>query len=328
MDCAGIKALLSEYIDGTLDEKIRNGVEHHLSICRSCRQEWIALKTLVTELGSLGSEKAPEDFLEKVHQRIRATSKFERFVQFLFVPLRVKVPLEFTAALVSVGLIFFVFHINPPVKKIPAKKIAEISKMFNAVEIAEETQFDHVAPAFEKEAVKASPKRKAAKLQFFKEAGKSIELAIYIRPKGFGRTHNIDTDLERPEASAESSAGIKTERLEALPRPKSKLTIQSAPSRAEKGERKREGKDLPSAEFVTILAKIENLIETLGGKTIYVESNQQNRFPTEILANFDRKYYSLFGEKLEQIVDIQTSLPSLPDDNTRDVQIRILIISK
>ncbi|MBN1931702.1 MAG: zf-HC2 domain-containing protein [Desulfobacterales bacterium] len=289
MDCAEIKSLLSEYIDGTLDEKSKEVVKHHLSLCKICRQECIALKNLVMELNSLESEKPPADFLEKVHQRIRSTSPLERVLRFLFLPLRLKVPLEVAAALVSVGLIFFVFHIQPP-----AKKIAEISKTFNAIELAEENRSDHVAPAFEEESIKAGPKLKTVGPQPFEKAEKGIDLVIYIRP---------------------------------ILRSKSQRAVQSASNRAEEGERKKEGMESTAAEYETILVKVENLIKTLQGEVIYIEPKRQNRFPKEILVKLDRKHYSLLGEKLKQIVELQMPLPTLPNDNTPVIEIRIRIIA-
>ena len=86
MDCARIKEMLSEYMDGTLDESSRPRVEDHLSTCKACKEEYEALKAMVHELSSLEPVEAPEDFLRQVHERIGRESGLQRFIKALFIP--------------------------------------------------------------------------------------------------------------------------------------------------------------------------------------------------------------------------------------------------
>jgi predicted anti-sigma-YlaC factor YlaD len=51
MECAKIKDLLSEYIDGTLDAQPKALIDEHLLACPKCNEELASLKTLIRELG-------------------------------------------------------------------------------------------------------------------------------------------------------------------------------------------------------------------------------------------------------------------------------------
>jgi len=65
MECAGVKKLLSEYIDGSLDAQAGAAVKDHVSTCKGCKEELASLSAMVEALGSLEPVKAPADFLEK-----------------------------------------------------------------------------------------------------------------------------------------------------------------------------------------------------------------------------------------------------------------------
>ena len=116
MECKESKELLSEYIDGLLDGDTRALVEEHLNACRGCRDELASLKTLVSELGALDTVPAPEDFLKQVHERLETPSRLSRILGTLFVPFRIKIPLEFAGAAVVALLLGFVFLAETPVK--------------------------------------------------------------------------------------------------------------------------------------------------------------------------------------------------------------------
>lgn len=66
-------------------------------------------------MSSLPKIKAPGDFLRKVHERIERRSAFEKITRALFVPVRVKVPLEL-AAMAAAILIVSTIGIKKPVE--------------------------------------------------------------------------------------------------------------------------------------------------------------------------------------------------------------------
>ena len=119
MECAKIKDLLSEYIDGTLDAQTKALIDEHLLACPECNEELASLKTLIRELGSVESFKAPDDFLEKLHGRLEPRFSFRKIMRILFVPGRIKIPLEFATATAMAVLIFSILYIQQPEKMIP-----------------------------------------------------------------------------------------------------------------------------------------------------------------------------------------------------------------
>lgn len=106
MECARIKELLSEFIDGALDAQAGAVVEEHIATCKACKDEFNSLTALVKELGSLKPVQPPANFLEEIHGRVRTHSGFDRMVRKFFVPFRIKIPLELAAA-ATVGILAF-----------------------------------------------------------------------------------------------------------------------------------------------------------------------------------------------------------------------------
>lgn len=70
------------------------------------------------EMRSLEKIKAPDDFLEKVIARLDKVSVYERIRQFLFVPVRVKIPLQIAAAATTIIVIFSVYRMAQPAEQI------------------------------------------------------------------------------------------------------------------------------------------------------------------------------------------------------------------
>ncbi|MBW2557035.1 MAG: zf-HC2 domain-containing protein, partial [Deltaproteobacteria bacterium] len=94
MECALIQERLSEYIDGTLDANDRTAVENHISSCKSCKEDLSSLIEMVEELHAMDPVEAPADFLEKIHERMDSRFSLDRIIRKLFIPFRIKIPLE------------------------------------------------------------------------------------------------------------------------------------------------------------------------------------------------------------------------------------------
>lgn len=139
MKCAKVKELLSEYIDGTLDEQIKVFVEKHLLTCKECAEEHTFLKAYVKELNALKRVGTPENFLESVHERIKGQPGFKRIINKLFRPMQIKVPLELAGVVVTVVLLFFV------VKGLQTgRKITHISQVTDSLSNLEELKKEPV----------------------------------------------------------------------------------------------------------------------------------------------------------------------------------------
>jgi len=116
--CDRIKKLLSEYIDGVLDAQTGSLVEEHLLECKDCKDERDALNTLIKGLGALDTVKPPGDFLERVHERVKGDSLLEKIKRLLFIPARIKIPVEMAALATTAVLVFIVFSLIQPGSRI------------------------------------------------------------------------------------------------------------------------------------------------------------------------------------------------------------------
>jgi len=110
MKCTEAREYLSEYIDGLLDTQALKGLEEHLLGCAGCREELSLLKALISDMGALEPVHAPEDFLERLHVRMESGFGFGRIMRTLFVPLKIKIPLELATAAVMAVLVFSIWN--------------------------------------------------------------------------------------------------------------------------------------------------------------------------------------------------------------------------
>jgi hypothetical protein len=111
MECSRATELFSEYLDDILDAKTRRVLDEHLAACGRCANDLRALQATLAALGSLDMVKAPADFLEKLHDRIRRDEQVSRFAwlkEKLFFPIRVKLPLEVAGLVMAVVLVVFI----------------------------------------------------------------------------------------------------------------------------------------------------------------------------------------------------------------------------
>ncbi|MBU1078566.1 MAG: zf-HC2 domain-containing protein [Spirochaetes bacterium] len=116
MTCFNIRKFLWDYVDDELPEEEKEKVEKHLKTCRDCVKELKLLNQYKKRLSSLDEVKAPRDFLSKIHERLEQPSGFKKMIKTLFVPFRIKIPLELAGALITA--IFIIVVLNP-VQKSP-----------------------------------------------------------------------------------------------------------------------------------------------------------------------------------------------------------------
>ena len=122
MRCARVKGQLSDYLDSLLDAERAALVENHLAKCGKCQEELEFLRTLVHELRSLEPVKAPDGFLASIHSRLEKENCWERVKAFLFIPARIRLPMELATLAATIIIVFFIFHMVPvlPSRERPA----------------------------------------------------------------------------------------------------------------------------------------------------------------------------------------------------------------
>jgi len=300
MECARVKELLSEYLDNALDVQTKALVEEHLSTCKVCSEELASSKAYTEQLGTLKAVKAPEDFLEKVHARLKQRFEFERIMRKVFVPVRIKVPLQLVAVAAMLFLVISVFKFIQPSEE----KLAYVPSVSKQVTVAEKGVKEPVGLAKKpiEEPIKLARKEGLAvkqevdKLEVISGVGappptkgeKPIELALLIKPE-------VPTTLYEERALREKETDYY----------------------------KTTAKDIKEEE---ILFKIRGLIELSEGKVLSIEYEKETNRPQFVNVEIPSKNYSALLERLAQLGQLQEPLPTLELEGEQIIQIQLKLL--
>jgi hypothetical protein len=341
MECDEIKELLSEYVDDMLDPETKAVVDEHLSACGDCQQELVSLKALVSDLDSLESVEAPKDFLDQLHERMEKRSRFSEILRTLFVPIRVKIPLEFAGAVAVAILVFSILHIQKDQLKLPEAPVS-----FERGRVAENAPMDLAESAVslpqgrgaEKGALGDSPAKAPPSLKEERVAEKgevdtfgkvakdeayrpqlayqastaepppaereAIELALVI-----GRER-------RPEAVALGAT------METAPAPKKKvrrsMTMRQAVPPAKPGR---------DEDIDAFLSELKGLIGHVGGEVVSVEYNKETNRAESIHAEIPAKQINTFYNKLKELGELQTLPKPVTGKEQEVLPVRIRLVS-
>jgi cytoskeletal protein RodZ len=102
MRCEEVNILLADYLGKKLPSGEMAAVKEHLRQCADCREELRFLKKYMKEIVAFPTVKPPDHFLDSIHERLNRPKR-DGIMRKLFVPIRVKVPLE-AAALIALAL--------------------------------------------------------------------------------------------------------------------------------------------------------------------------------------------------------------------------------
>ncbi len=322
MECAKIKDLLSEYIDGTLDAQTKALIDEHLLACPECNEELASLKTLIRELGSVESFKAPDDFLEKLHERLEPRVSFRKIMRILFVPGRIKIPLEFATATAMAVLIFSILYIQQP-----EKMISDVPESSTHVEMAEETSMDAVSPAGKGEAFKSKPVLEKTTAQHPAKRREIIELALFVKKEGTGKAYAPGEDMEAAPARQRDAERSRMARLAA---PKAEMKTDTLRRKKQvtgfAEEERPVLEEEPRASFSSLhdtFVKVKELIMLAEGRTLSVEYEPHTERPKSIRAEIPAKNYKSFCDKLNRLAILHTSPPTISEKDQGTIEIRI-----
>ncbi len=287
MECLKIKGLLSEYIDNALDANSKKLVDEHLSMCKNCREELKSLKICVEELGSLEKVQAPEDFLQKLHERIQPRFNFKDIMRKAFVPMRIKLPLELAGVTVTALLMIAIFNTMKRSEQIlivngPEEESTELALKGEVATMP--------APLTKRIASRLILEEKPIELYCFIESDKKIverEQSVLGGTFYNGVKEKSAVELEREEKEEEIFTPQHSDR---------------------------------------ILLKVKNLIEHAEGKILSVEYEKEKDLPQSITAEIPAKNYTLLLEKLGEIGKLQKPLPSITREGKKSVPVRIKFI--
>jgi len=117
MTCDTARETFSDLYDGRLPLPAQEAVHRHLQACPACQAEWAAFQRVVLAVSDLGGAEPSPGFAARVRQQVEAPGWWERAVRWLFLPVRVKMPLH-AAALLVLGLAgLLVYERSPELRK-------------------------------------------------------------------------------------------------------------------------------------------------------------------------------------------------------------------
>ena len=326
MECTGIKDLLSEYIDGGLDSQTMAAIDEHLLTCRSCNEESVSLRTLVKELGSLDQVKAPDDFLERLYERMAPRFTLEKVMRILFFPLRIKIPLELATATVVAILVFSILSIQHP-----EKMISQAPEKSTGARIAKDNITRTVDATLKEDTYKSQHLLKEKSVQSPAKKGEIIELALLIKGEEPGEAYKSNEAPIRMRRSAKSR-GIA---IPARPVPPN-IEIEShtfemedeAVRSAAKGSSARKEKSGSSLSPLSdTFLKVKDLIGSMNGTIESIKYNVETGRPASIDAKIPTKNYNTFCNNLKGIATLQAPPPAISEKDPAPVQIHITFIS-
>jgi hypothetical protein len=337
MECAEIKGRLSEYLDGMLDSHTSEQVESHLRVCKTCQDELSSLKTTVGELNLLEPLRAPEDFLEKLHARIERRLTFRRLLHVLFVPARIKIPLEAAAATVIVILIFVGLNVPPP-----KQQLAKAPEPAGQVRLAKKAPVDRVEAPAEVEPYRASPPSEQRKAVKPEDPGEIFEVALILGTETPGRPDAPGVAMRSAPLFPEEEGFREQEADEMAHRSAAEVALERAPDtgiKAEKPKKEREpdvrgpekslttregGPPVPSLDEAMV--RVTALVGSIGGTVVSIDYERQSDRPQSIDAEIPADRYEGFYEALGRLGHLQTPPRTLSDKDQRRVRIRIRFI--
>ena len=337
MDCAKIQELLSEYIDGTLDAKAVQVVEKHVSVCQDCKETLASLSAMVEELNALEPVKAPADFLEKIHQRMEPRSDFSRLFRKLFVPFKIKIPLQLAAAATASILVVMVLNLQ----KSEYQKMQPL-KSSKSEWVAEKSKADHLTPEFKRKTkspapvLEEVPERLSDSEQSMPAQRSRIKTSV--QPSIQRKSEPSSSVLARARPSAAKDRPIE---LALLLKPvviggtyAPGIAMQTTPlPEGDKKtiEKERNDKDLLEEKFETgqkyqsddLLLRMNHIIRPLKGKILTREYHEQKDRLTSIHVQIPAENYASFCRELNRLGTFKTPPPTLSDKSQEAVKLLI-----
>ena len=342
MECALIQERLSEFIDGTLDANDRAAVENHISTCKSCKQDLASLTEMVEELHAMDPVEAPADFLEKIHERMDSRFSLDRIIRKLFIPFRIKIPLELAAAATITILVFFVFNIQQ--KEGPSVQILSDSI---SEKLAEKPTEDRMKLAFKEEAKSVTPVLEAVpttpsdkeQIRLTRESKATTTVQPSIQRESKPPTSVVGKAEEAPpvikDNTIELALVLKTAPTGGVYRP----GIAMEPSRLPKKDEKAAGTENTDSDFfernatakhkapvADLLPSLENIIRRAQGKVSFVEIDRQTDRLKSIDAEIPAQSYPSFCRELARLATFQAPPSPLSDQDLDTIQVRINFI--
>jgi anti-sigma factor RsiW len=311
MKCDEVRKNLQSYIDGILDDRSIEKVEAHLAECTGCTNELELLREYSEEMGSLSKVEPPEDFLKELHERLERRSSLKGVLRTLFVPAKIKLPVEFAAVATAVIALLLVLNVIVPSQRepLPTPELRE-DEVAASTEgpVGTESAASTEGPVGTESAASAeSAAESDTTVDLDAAAEKSVERPVKETIK---ITLYFSTDPTKDLEDRTEAAGIAPSlkrKMEAAQETEGLAGTDSAES--DEGPA---GKPLPGFH-VELLSAIENLLVGAGGTILYMDYEMDPDMPASITATLPPAHLEGFIETLGQIGEIETTYETSPD---------------
>lgn len=357
MDCDQIREELSGYLDDVLDAAARQKVAAHLDVCPACRGELKGLQSLVSAMGDLEKVSAPPDFLEQLHARMTPAYRVRRFLKNLFLPFRLKWPVQLTTALAMGVLVFFITQTVPvrkqeeavhqyaPLREVLEKEAEETSRnreVDASHQRGEQTLADSAPPAPEAGAMhkdvapapmagrsEVRAKKAAPPISF--EVSKSDPDPAMLEQAAPTATAPLELALiVRPENPPMGSAYMHEKQPDdGAPAKLKQRKIESKDSRFEA--------DLeppavansfhPPAQQQSVDLQVGRLLKSLDGNLISVSPAPKTHLPESLLVELPSHRLGDFIAGLQKFGALRTPVPELGPTAKERIRVRILLVT-
>lgn len=330
MECQEIRKNLSAYLEGMVAPEDQELIDQHLASCRACSTALYELNRTGEVLKNLKEVEPPPWMKQKIMARVREEAEPKKgFIQKLFYPLHIKVPLEaFATVLIAVVAVYVFKTVEPQMKDLQVPSVRE------PVIARQEAPYPAKAPAAETQAPqeKAVPQQTPAETKgkdlavAQKETEKRAPLPPPAEPPKIGESRTAERAPSSPAAAGvaptredkmASAEGAVRERKEL------KKAQPMAPSLRMAAKAKPEGmsivvqaKDIRHAGEEAI-----SLLNQLGALRIDRASQESNEV---ITAEVKAEKMKELVEKLRLLGEVQekdASLASLEKDATIRIEI-------
>jgi hypothetical protein len=125
MTCHDAREQLSARLDDALSGPERQALGAHLAMCAECRRELDQLRGTVALLGRVPPIHAPAGFVDRMMAEAYPRAWRRRLLDLLFMPLRVKLPLEAAAVLLIGVSALYVYQRTPEVQQVARQETRE-----------------------------------------------------------------------------------------------------------------------------------------------------------------------------------------------------------
>jgi hypothetical protein len=309
MVCSEIRELFSEYLDDALSGESKTLVEEHLSSCEACRQELASLGSVLREVRSLGPVEPPQDFLEQLHKRMEERSWFVRGLRKLFVPMRIKIPLQVAGTVVAAFLVVSILSVRQPAYRssmAPVGSGPEVLKEQpmkaapkNEAEYRPSRMRSRQAPPVTAGRIPADERVKGAELQTHPDEGVSPRAQSTFTRKPAVEKALVNLVIRMRKDAAGGAAALAPEAT-ALKAPQKKAVDPS-------------------------LQQVRSLIEDARGKVLSVEYDKKTGELESVHAEIPAAQYSHVYHGLSTLGDVQAPAEAPPPEDRGPVELRIRV---